>query len=57
LRRYTTYIEFDNVKVPKVNVVGTVGGGFKQVMYNFNHERWLLAIQAGPKTRPLSSST
>lgn len=42
----TTYIEFDNVKVPKTNIIGQVGGGFKQIMYNFNHERWLLAAQA-----------
>ena len=42
----TTYVEFNGVKVPKENVVGKVGEGFKQVMYNFNHERWLLAAQA-----------
>ena len=47
----TTYIEFDNVRVPKTNVVGKVGEGFKQVMYNFNHERWLLAGQAARMAR------
>ena len=47
----TTYIEFDNVKVPKKNVVGRVGDGFKQIMYNFNHERWLLAAQAARMAR------
>ena len=47
----TTYIEFDNVKVPKKNVVGKVGDGFKQIMYNFNHERWLLAAQAARMAR------
>ena len=39
------YIEFDNVKVPKSNIIAK-SGGFKQIMYNFNHERWLLAAQA-----------
>ena len=47
----TTYIEFDGVKVPKKNVVGKIGDGFKQVMYNFNHERWLLAGQAARMAR------
>jgi alkylation response protein AidB-like acyl-CoA dehydrogenase len=60
----TTYIEFDNVKVPKTNIVGKVNEGFKQVMYNFNHERWLLAAQAarmartcGGRSGSFSSST
>ena len=47
----TTYIEFDGVKVPKANVVGKLNEGFKQVMYNFNHERWLLAGQAARMAR------
>merc|ERR1712224_857251 len=34
-----------NVKVPKANVIGQVGAGFKQTMFNFNHERWLLCAQ------------
>ena len=40
----TTYIEFDNVNFPKKNVVGKVGDGFKQIMYNFNHERWMICV-------------
>lgn len=47
----TTYVEFNGVRVPKENVVGKVGEGFKQVMYNFNHERWLLAAQAARMAR------
>ncbi len=27
----TTFITFDNVKVPKANIIGKVGDGFKQV--------------------------
>ena len=34
------------MKVPKANVIGVVGEGFKQTMFNFNHERWLLCAQA-----------
>jgi alkylation response protein AidB-like acyl-CoA dehydrogenase len=51
----TTYVEFNGVKVPKENVVGKVGEGFKQVMYNFNHERWLLAAQASRMGRVVCS--
>merc|ERR1719191_878169 len=42
----TTYITFKNVKVPKVNIIGKLNEGFKQIMYNFNHERWGFAVQA-----------
>jgi len=28
--------------VPVSNLMGKEGDGFKQVMYNFNHERWLI---------------
>merc|ERR1712195_104032 len=41
----TTYVEFDDVKVPKANIIGKQGEGFKQVMYNFNHERWVICCQ------------
>mmetsp|Transcript_9636 Transcript_9636/g.19983 ORF Transcript_9636/g.19983 Transcript_9636/m.19983 type:complete len:464 (-) Transcript_9636:544-1935(-) len=47
----TTYIEFDSVKVPKSNLIGWENQGFKQVMYNFNHERWMLAVQAARMAR------
>merc|ERR1712025_10693 len=42
----TTLISLSNVKVPKTNIVGNLNEGFKQIMYNFNHERWQLAAQA-----------
>lgn len=38
----TAYITFDNVKVPVKNLMGKEGSGFAQIMYNFNHERWLI---------------
>lgn len=42
----TTYITFEDVKVPISNLVGTENKGFKYIMYNFNHERMGIAIQA-----------
>lgn len=42
----TTFVTFTEAKVPKVNLIGKLNEGFKQIMYNFNHERWALAAQA-----------
>ncbi|KAI8924150.1 acyl-CoA dehydrogenase/oxidase [Entophlyctis helioformis] len=42
----TTYMAFEDVKVPVENLVGPLNGGFKCIMYNFNHERMGIAIQA-----------
>lgn len=36
----TTYITFDDVKVPVTNLIGKEGKGFKYAMSNFNHERF-----------------
>jgi len=47
----TSFITLSNVKVPKENIIGKFNEGFKQVMYNFNHERWLLAGQASRMAR------
>jgi alkylation response protein AidB-like acyl-CoA dehydrogenase len=41
----TSFITFENVKVPVENLIGKQGEGFKYVMQNFNHERWALIIQ------------
>lgn len=38
----TTYIQFDNAKVPVKNMLGKEGQGFQVVMSNFNHERWMM---------------
>ena len=42
----TTYITFENVKVPVENLVGAENKGFKCVMLNFNQERMGICIQA-----------
>lgn len=38
----TAYIKFDNVKVPVENLLGVEDEGFKVIMTNFNHERWMI---------------
>ncbi|ROT41482.1 medium-chain specific acyl-CoA dehydrogenase [Sodiomyces alkalinus F11] len=39
----TTYITFDNVKVPAENLLGQENKGIHVVLSNFNHERWTMA--------------
>lgn len=41
----TTYITFEDVKVPVENLIGKENKGFKVVMTNFNHERIGIIIQ------------
>lgn len=38
----TALVIFNNCQVPVRNLMGKEGDGFKQVMFNFNHERWLI---------------
>ncbi|KAJ3219303.1 hypothetical protein HDU67_001922 [Dinochytrium kinnereticum] len=40
----TAYVTYDNVKVPVENLLGKEGGGFPVIMFNFNHERWLIIV-------------
>jgi len=42
----TGFITFEDVRVPVENLIGRENDGFRYVMYNFNHERWMSAIQA-----------
>ena len=42
----TTYITFEDVKVPVENLVGKENQGFKVLMTNFNHERIGIVIQS-----------
>ncbi|KAL8376917.1 hypothetical protein RB595_007849 [Gaeumannomyces hyphopodioides] len=41
----TTYITFEDVKVPVENLLGKENQGFKAIMTNFNHERVGIIIQ------------
>eukprot|EP01117_Protostelium_nocturnum_P008995 TRINITY_DN3230_c0_g1_i1.p1 TRINITY_DN3230_c0_g1~~TRINITY_DN3230_c0_g1_i1.p1 ORF type:complete len:518 (-),score=200.74 TRINITY_DN3230_c0_g1_i1:159-1712(-) len=38
----TAYVTFDNVKVPVENLLGEEHEGFKVILSNFNHERWVM---------------
>jgi alkylation response protein AidB-like acyl-CoA dehydrogenase len=42
----TAYITFEDVKVPKENLIGKENKGFKYIMWNFNSERMGIIIQA-----------
>jgi len=42
----TTYITFEDVQVPVENLIGEENAGFKYIMFNFNHERWMLIIES-----------
>ncbi|KAJ5895162.1 acyl-CoA dehydrogenase/oxidase [Penicillium taxi] len=41
----TTYVTFEDVKVPVENIIGKENKGFKVIMTNFNHERMGIVIQ------------
>lgn len=38
----TTFVTFDNVKVPARNLLGQEGKGIYVILSNFNHERWMV---------------
>lgn len=50
----TAYVTFDNVKVPVENLLGEEHQGFKCIMYNFNHERWLIIVGIIRATRKVT---
>ncbi|KAI7874125.1 acyl-CoA dehydrogenase NM domain-like protein [Lichtheimia hyalospora FSU 10163] len=47
----TSYITFEDVKVPKTHLIGEVNKGFKYIMHNFNHERLGIVMQANRYAR------
>jgi alkylation response protein AidB-like acyl-CoA dehydrogenase len=47
----TTYITFDDVKVPKGNLLGKENSGFKYIMENFNHERFAICVMTNRFSR------
>jgi alkylation response protein AidB-like acyl-CoA dehydrogenase len=38
----TTYVTYDDVKVPVENLLGKEHEGFQVILGNFNHERWMM---------------
>ena len=49
----TAYITFENVRVPKTNLIGKEGKGFKYIMENFNHERFAACVFAASSAHQL----
>jgi len=47
----TTYITFDDVKVPANHLIGKEGAGFKMIMNNFNHERFGICVMTNRFSR------
>ncbi|KAI9318351.1 acyl-CoA dehydrogenase/oxidase [Dichotomocladium elegans] len=47
----TSYITFEDVKVPKTHLIGELHQGFKYIMHNFNHERLGIVMQANRLAR------
>merc|ERR1719247_2975360 len=47
----TSYVTFDDVKVPVENIVGKENKAFQIIMSNFNHERWQIVSQANRLAR------
>lgn len=41
----TTFISFEDTRVPVENLIGQEGKGFQSIMINFNHERWGAVVQ------------
>ena len=47
----TSYVTFNEVKVPAKNLIGQENDGFKTLMQNFNHERLCIAVQSNRYAR------
>lgn len=49
----TAYIVMEDVEVPVTNLLGEENGGFVCIMYNFNHERWMIVSYITAGTRAI----
>eukprot|EP00746_Dinoflagellata_sp_MGD_P162137 gnl/MRDRNA2_/MRDRNA2_89561_c0_seq1.p1 gnl/MRDRNA2_/MRDRNA2_89561_c0~~gnl/MRDRNA2_/MRDRNA2_89561_c0_seq1.p1 ORF type:complete len:563 (+),score=98.46 gnl/MRDRNA2_/MRDRNA2_89561_c0_seq1:122-1690(+) len=47
----TSYVIFEDTRVPVGNLLGAENKGFKLVMANFNHERWAMAVGGNRMSR------
>ena len=43
---YTGFVTFENVHIPFTNLIGVENEGFKIIMENFNHERFIIGASA-----------
>ncbi|KAJ0109083.1 hypothetical protein J7T55_002275 [Diaporthe amygdali] len=53
----TTYITFDNVKVPAENLLGKENQGIYVILSNFNHERWTMCCGTVRYSRTIVEET
>lgn len=51
----TSYVTFENVKVPVENLLSQEGKGFKCIVSNFNHERWMIIVLVVASMRLVTS--
>lgn len=49
----TSFITFDNVRVPVANTLGEEGGGIFVMLSNFNHERWVMCCSSARSQRSI----
>jgi len=47
----TAYMMFEDCKVPVKNIIGRENDGFKSIMHNFNHERFVLGTMSNRYAR------
>ena len=47
----TTFVTLEDVRVPVENLIGEENKGFKYIMVNFNHERFVIACAATRMSR------
>ncbi|OHF00936.1 hypothetical protein CORC01_03764 [Colletotrichum orchidophilum] len=52
----TSYLEFDDVRVPRENLIGRENEGMKYIMHNFNHERMSISVGVTRQARVALSS-
>lgn len=48
----TSYVTFDNVKVPVENLLGEENKGIHVILSNFNHERWTMVCKSSSPLIP-----
>ena len=49
----TALVNFSNTRVPVDNLFGKPGEGFKLMVQNFNHERWIILVQVQQSMRTI----